>query len=322
MRVLITGASGFVGSMLLPRLLAEGHELRALARDPTRVELPADSPIEVVRGDVLSDEGLSAALRDIEVAYYLIHSMETLPAGTAQTSSRSAEAAEAFPERERRSAENFAAAAHRAGVRRIVYLGGLLPAEHANSRHLESRANVERILLEAVPDSVALRASIVIGARSRSFRFLVRLVERMPILALPSWQRFRTRPIDARDINELLVSAGTTLTAAGRSLDVAGPDTLTYGEMVRQIADLMLVNRPAFALKVSLTPLTAAVAAALAGEDPQLIRPLMEGLQSDVLPSPGRPDAAEVLGVHTHSFAAAVEHALGEWEAVESLRAR
>lgn len=314
MRILLTGASGFVGAQLLPRLLAEGHGVRALARDPRRVQRQTSGEFEVVRGDALSGAGLDEALRDMDVAYYLIHSMER--------SRQNAEAAGSFAERERRSAELFAGAARRAGVNRIVYFGGLLPQRGAPSRHLASRGKVEEILLEAVPGSVALRASIVIGARSRSFRLLVRLVERMPVLALPSWQRFRTRPVDARDVNELLARAASAPRLAGASLDVVGRDTLTYGEVVQRIADLMLVNRPVVRLRVSMTPLAAPLAAALAGEDPALILPLMEGLRGDLLPAPGRLDAAAVLGVRLHSFDAAVEHALGEWEATESLRAR
>src|SRR5665213_1651498 len=111
-----------------------------------------------------------------------------------------------FAQRERLAARTFADASTRAGVKRIVYLGGLLPRDRTASRHLASRERVERILLQAVPDSVALRASIVIGARSRSFRFLVRLVERLTVLTLPAWRAFRTQPIDGRDITALYTS--------------------------------------------------------------------------------------------------------------------
>src|SRR6185312_277252 len=144
----------------------------------------------------------------------------------------------------RQAAESFAAAAARAGVQAIVYLGGLIPADAPPSSHLASRLEVERILLEAAPQSVELRASIVIGAASRSFRFLVRLVERMPVIPLPAWRDHRTQPIDGRDVLAFLVRAGTAPAAAGRSLDIAGPDVLTYGEMVTRIADLMHVGRP------------------------------------------------------------------------------
>ncbi|HEV3323581.1 MAG TPA: NAD-dependent epimerase/dehydratase family protein [Solirubrobacteraceae bacterium] len=335
MRILLTGASGFIGSALAPTLLAEGHELRAFSREPARVhaalaaydgrgasvlttwdpqtarDATVVEAIEVVRGDVLTGEGLARALAGVEVAYYLIHSMEdTL--GSASPGG--------FAERERVAACTFATHAQRAGVKRIVYLGGLLPRSGRVSRHLASRAEVEQILSEHVPDSVALRASIVIGARSRSFRLLVRLVERMPVLTLPAWRRFRTQPIDVRDTIEMLAAAARLASVGGRTLDIGGPEPLTYEEMMRRIAELLLLPRPMLGVGVTMTPLTAHLAAALAGEDPALVLPLMEGLQGDLLPA--HDHAAELLGVELHSFDNAVECALREWEAAEPLVAR
>jgi uncharacterized protein YbjT (DUF2867 family) len=214
----------------------------------------------------------------------------------------------------------FGAAAQRAGVARIVYLGGLVPPTGPASRHLASRLAVEETLLEAVPGSVALRASIVIGARSRSFRFMVRLVERLPVLTLPAWERYRTQPIDARDVAEMLVAAAREPAVGGRSLDVGGPDVVSYGEMLKRIAELMVVDRPAVNMGVSLTPIAARVAAAIAAEDAELVVPLMESLEGDLLPAEDH--AGELLGVSLHGFDAAVEHALREWEAVEPLAAR
>jgi uncharacterized protein YbjT (DUF2867 family) len=328
MRILVTGASGFVGSLLTPRLCSEGHQVRALGRDPARVRRAlsppprarAGAPPEVLRGDLLTGDGLDAALDGVELAYYLVHSMERAPVASAS-----------FSVRERLAAENFAAGARRAGVARIVYLGGLVPHWSApagrrpasagipSSRHLASREEVERILLAAVPDSIALRASIVIGARSRSFRLLVRLVERMPVLALPGWQRFRTQPIDARDVIEMLV-ASADAALGRRRLEIGGPDVLSYGEMLTGIAELMLLGRPPLRLRVNMKALTARIAAAIAGEDPELVIALMEGLQGDLLPAEDR--AAELLGVRLHTFDAAVEHALAEWERSERLAAR
>jgi uncharacterized protein YbjT (DUF2867 family) len=305
MRVLLTGASGFIGALLAPRLQARGHDVRALAREPSRVQ----AALPVVCGDAISGAGLLEALDGVEVAYYLIHSMERAGTGVGP-----------FQERERLAAENFAAAAADRGVRRIVYLGGLLGGRGEQaSRHLASRERVEHVLLAAVPDSVALRASIVIGARSRSFRLLVHLVERMRVLALPAWRHYRTQPIDERDIAEMLVSAAGA-DVGGRSLDVGGPDVLSYGEMIARIADLMLVHRPAMGIGVSANPITARLAAAIASEDPDLVVPLMESLHGDLLPADD--GAAELLGVRLHTFDAAVEHALGEWEATEPLAAR
>jgi uncharacterized protein YbjT (DUF2867 family) len=326
MRILVTGASGFVGSLLVPRLRADGHSIVAVGRDTARVNAalavtshhtPAGE-LELRRVDVLSGAGLLDAMAGVEVAYYLIHSMERTPMSDVS-----------FVERERIAAETFAEAAVMAGVRRVVYLGGLVPkagpqdggarAGGAASRHLASRREVEEILMGAVADSLALRASIVIGARSRSFRLLVRLVERMPVLTLPAWQRFRTQPIDARDIVEMLAACAHAQPAT-RSLDAGGPDILTYGEMLTRIAELMLVHRPAIRFKVNLTPVAARVAAAIASEDPNLVVPLMEGLQTDLLLDERR--TAEQLQVPLHSFDSAVEHALGEWERFEPLAAR
>jgi uncharacterized protein YbjT (DUF2867 family) len=359
MRILVTGASGFAGSRLIPRLRSDGHVVRALARDPSRVDLAAitsgssdDPPLEVLTGDVLTGEGLTAALTGIEVAYYLIHSMER--SSTSAHAEGPSRRATPFPERERRAAENFATAAAAAGVRRIVYLAGptagwttataaataitLVASRGAAQRmsrreatialspHLRSREAVERILRAGVPDTVALRASIVIGARSRSLRFMVRLVERMPVLALPSWRFYRTRPIDARDVTDMLAGAATVSAVAASSLDIGGPDILSYGEMLQRIAELMLLGRPVLGLGVSATPFTARVAAAIAEEDPELVSALMESLQGDLLPGGADGEshlrAAELLGVELHSFNAAVECALREWEAVEPLAAR
>ena len=306
MRILVTGITGYVGGALAPPLLAEGHEVRGLARDPARCTLPG---VECVRGDAVTGAGLDEALDGVEVAYYLIHSMEKLAAAPAEP------AASDFAAREERSAANFAEAAQRAGVERVVYLGGPVPQDAPISPHLASRLAVERMLLEAVPASVALRASVVIGARSRSFRFLVRLVERMPVIPLPPWSASRTRPIDGRDVLAFLARAAVVEEAGGRSLDIAGPDVLTWGEMIERIRDLMIVGRPGVRLGFSLTGLASRVGAAIAGEDPEFIGALMGSLGHDLLPRDQ--DAPALLGVRPHRFDRAVEHALREWEELE-----
>ena len=196
-----------------------------------------------------------------------------------------------------------------------------MPAGGPASDHLASRLEVEQILLEAAPCSVALRASIVIGAGSRSFRFLVRLVERLPVLALPAWHVNRTRPIDERDMVELLARAATNDSVCGQSLDVGGPDLVSYGELIHRIADHMLVHRPTINFsRWTVTPIASRISASIAGEKHELIGPLMESLDRDLLPRDNR--AAELLNVRLHSLDAAIEHALRDWEATEQLAAR
>jgi uncharacterized protein YbjT (DUF2867 family) len=308
MRILVTGVSGYVGAALAPALARAGHEVRGFARSPERVAAAGVSLDDLVTGDVLTGAGLEEALDGVEVAYYLIHSMEGAAGG-------------AFPEQEHLAGERFAQAATTAGVRRIVYLGGLVPQEGAVSRHLASRLAVEEALLAGAPESIALRASIVIGARSRSFRFLVRLIERLPVLALPAWRVNRTRPIDGRDVLAYLVATATAdASLSGRSWDIAGPDVMTYEQLIERIAESMLVDRPKLGLGFALTPVAAPLAAAVAGEDPALIEPLMEGLEHDLLPRDD--DAAGAFGIRLHSFDAAVERALREWEMTEEVAAR
>ena len=301
---LLTGASGYVGGRLLRRLVEEGRTVRALARTPERVDyLPG---VEAVEGDLLTGAGVERALEGIRTAYYLVHSME---AGD-----------DHFAGRDRRAAAAFGAAAAAAGVERIVYLGGIAPAARP-SPHLASRLEVEDILLDAVPGSTALRASIVIGAGSSSFRVLVRLVERLRVLPLPRWRTNRTQPIDERDVIDYLARTPLVPAAAGRSLDVAGPDVVSYAEMIERIAELMGVGRLPVGLGASLTPPASAVVAAVSGQPLELVRPLMESLESDILPR--EPNVAPRLyGLRLRPFERAVEHALAEWEALEPLGAR
>jgi uncharacterized protein YbjT (DUF2867 family) len=303
-QALVTGATGFVGGKLIPALQRDGIAVRAFARNPSRV----DADVPVVRGDAVSGEGLDEALEGVDVAYYLIHSMEPGTDG-------------ALAQRELRSIENFVAAGARQGVRRAVYLGGPVPRAGVPSRHLASRLAVEEALLAGFDEAIALRASIIVGAGSRSFRFLVRLVERLRALPLPGWRDFRTRPIDERDVIAILVAAARRPEVdGGLSLDIAGRDELTYGEMIERIADLMLVGRMPVRIGFTATAVASRVAAAIAGEDHALIGPLMEGLTGDLLPRDDR--AAALFGVRLHSFDAAVEHALREWELSEPLAAR
>ena len=304
---LITGATGYIGSRLLRRLVADGRPVRALARQPERLEaLPG---VEAVQGDLLSGAGLAGALDGCRSAYYLVHSMEAGSNGAA------------FAARDRQAAEAFGRAAAAAGLERVVYLGGIAPASGASSPHLRSRLEVERILLDAVPASTALRASIVVGAGSSSFRVLVRLVERLRVLPMPAWRENRTQPIAERDVIDILARAPEIAAVAGRSLDVAGPDVISYGDMVELIAEEMGVGRLPLGFGASFTPPASAVVAAVTGQPVELVRPLMESLESDILPRDAS-EAWRLFGLRPLSFERAVRRALSEWERREPLAAR
>ncbi len=300
---IVVGATGYVGRQLVERLAAEGRPVRALARDPSRVE---ERPgVKAVKADLLSGEGLEDALGGCSSAYYLVHSME---------------ADGDFADRDRRAARRFVRTARAVGVERAVYLGGIVPPGGPRSRHLASRLEVEEILLEGLPRSTALRASIVVGSGSASFRILVRLVERLRVLPLPAWQRNRTQPVAERDAVEYLARTPLVPEAEGRSLDVAGPDLLSYRGIIERIADLMGIGRTPVTLRGTQTRATSAVVARVTGAPLELVRPLMESLESDLLP---RDESARALyGLRPTPFDRAVNRALRRWELDEELAAR
>jgi uncharacterized protein YbjT (DUF2867 family) len=303
MNILVTGITGYIGSRLAWSLSDHGHAVRGFSRRPSGAgQLP------VVTGDALTGAGLDEALQATDVAYYLMHSLEPSSDGS-------------LGRRELRAAENFARAARAAGTERVVYLGGLVPVHGPRSPHLASRLAVEETLLDAAPCAVALRASIVIGMGSRSFRILVRLVERMPVIPLPAWRTMRTSPVDERDMIEILVRSATSPEVCGRHVDVAGSEVLAYGELIERIRDHLLLGRPTVSFKrLTITPVVSRVAAVIAGEDHGLLGPLMESLQTDLVPS--SPTAGDLLGVRLHSLDASIERALREWETLEPLAAR
>ncbi len=294
--VLVTGASGYVGSRLTPQLLGDGHRVRGFVRDADKLE---SRDIEVAEGDAETGEGLREAMEGVDVVFFLIHAMD----GGAE-----------FGETERQTAEHTVEAAQAHSVRRVVYLGGVLPEEDRSggSEHLESRREVEDLLLDGFPEAVALRASMLIGAGSASFDLLAGLVERLPLLALPAWQDNRTAPIDERDAIEYLVRSATLDLAgdARRTFDIGGPEEMTYGTMVERIAALAGRERPSVRLPVSATPVASRVAAATTGQEHALVEPLMRSLEYDLIPDTTAADAA--FGLRPRGFDESVRWALAE----------
>lgn len=305
MRILVTGVSGYVGAALIGRLEQARHSVRGVTRQPERLKVAVK---DLVVANIAEDEGLDQALENIDVAYYLVHSMETA-VGTQ------------FAQVEQRSAENFVRACERAGVKRIVYLGALVPTG-VPSPHIASRQAVETVFVSSAVETVALRASIVIGAHSRSFRLLVSLIERLPVIGLASWHSKSTQPIDERDLLNYLVTAATISSAVCRQpWDLVGPDTVTYSELVDLIRDRLLIARPIIKFNQQFQTLTSVLAAQLASEDSTLTRALIESLNYDLV-SHTPTKASKAFGVRLHTLSSAVEHALRVLEEEEVIRAR
>jgi len=297
--VLVTGATGYVGGRLVPRLLAAGYRVRVLARDPARLSgRPWRERVEVVAGDVLRPETLPPALGGVAAAYYLIHSM----AGHGD-----------FPDRDRAAAGAFAAAAHDAGLAQIVYLGGLGDPEGELSAHLRSRqATGEALRAGGVPVT-ELRAAVIVGAGSLSFEMIRYLAERVPWMICPRWVYTRIQPIAIDDVLAYLVAALETPACRGAIVEIGGADVVTYGEMLLVYArarglSRWLVPVPVLTPRLSsfwvhwVTPIPAAIA-----------RPLIEGLRNEVVV---RSDEARRLfpDIAPVSYAAAVRLALAKLE--------
>lgn len=286
--VLLTGASGFVGGALLPALVEIGS-LRCLVRDATRLEEGYRSL--AVEADLADVDSLEPALVGMDEVYYLVHSME--PGGD-----------EGFSERDRVAAENYVGMAREAGVKRTIYLGGV-SAEDDESEHLASRREVEGLLRKASPEFVSLRASMIVGANSASFGTLVRLVSRLPVLALPDWRSRSTQPIAIADVVACLVKARDVEPGV---YEIAGPDKVTFEEMTEVIADLLGDTHRSIPLPFSNPRLEAAVASMVTGENRELLEPLMAGLDSDLIVE--RNQAQDVFGITPTPFVDAAREAV------------
>jgi len=220
-RILLTGASGYVGGRLLRALEARGCQVRCLARRPEALRERAAPSTEIVRGDVLDRESLEAALRGITTAYYLIHSMGS---------------DESFETADREAARSFAAAADAAGVSRIIYLGGLGSGDGALSPHLRSRQEVGRILAESGVPVLEFRASIIIGSGSLSFEMIRSLVERLPVMVTPKWVKVPAQPIAIDDVLEYLTAALERPAGESRIYEIGGADQVSYADIMRAYA--------------------------------------------------------------------------------------
>ena len=222
MHILIMGATGYIGGRLAPSLVDAGHDVRCLSRRPAKLHgVPWADAVEVVAGDALDAPSLATAMAGIDVVFYLVHSIGT---------------GASFEESDRRAAHNTAEAAATAGVHRIVYLGGIVPKGEQASPHLASRAEVGQILLDGSVPAVVLQAGVIIGSGSASFEMLRYLTERLPVMVTPKWVRSLVQPIAVRDVLSYLVGALDLPEDTDRRFDIAGPDVLSYRDMMQRYA--------------------------------------------------------------------------------------
>jgi len=301
LRCLVTGASGYIGGRLVPQLLGAGYAVRCMARDPGKLrDRPWSGSVDVAVADATDAVAVRRALQGIDVAYYLIHSLGT---------------GASFEQRDRAAARIFATAALSAGVRRIVYLGGIVSGNARDlSPHLRSRGEVGDILLASGVPTAALQAAVIIGSGSASFEMLRYLTERLPAMVTPKWVNTRIQPIAVRDVLRYLVGCAELPAGVSRRFDIGGPDVLTYAQMMRRYAAVAGL-RPRVLLAVPLlTPRLSSLWVGLVTPVPTgLAMPLVESLRNEVICTEHDiakylPDPPEGLLSLDHAIALALRH--------------
>ena len=278
---LVTGASGYIGGRLVPELLDAGYRVRCLARTPNKLrDHPWRDRVEVVRGDVVSGDGLAEALAGVDAAYYLVHSMG---------------GGNGFVRTDAEGAERFAEAAGAAGTGRLVYLGGLAPQDTELSEHMASREEVGRILLAGPVPAVVLRAAVILGSGSASFEMLRHLTERLPAMTTPRWVRSRVQPVAVRDVLRLLVRADELPGETNRPFDIGGPEVLSYADMIQRFAAAAGLSRRLIIPVPVLSPgLSSLWVGLITPVPPSVARPLVESLRHDAVA--GEDDLAAAVG--------------------------
>lgn len=268
-RVLVTGASGYIGGRLIPELLARGYQVRALVRgdaDALNTIFPLS---EVVAADILEPSQLDSALDGIDTAYYLIHSLYLGP--------------DEFETADIQAARNFRRAAELKGIKRIIYLGGLGDIRYPLSSHLQNRMEVAEELMKGRVPVTILRAAIIIGSGSASYEIIHHLVKRLPVIVIPHWAKNTCQPISIRDVIKYLVGALETPEMTGRSFDIGGPDVLTYKDMLKVFANILHKKILFQPIPLSIMAFYSYAVSLLTPVPNTIVRCLIEGLKNEVI---------------------------------------
>ena len=302
-RILVSGATGYVGGRLVPCLLQEGYEVRCFVRSERRLRAqPWGDRVEIAVGDALNPADLDKAMEGIDAAYYLIHSLGT---------------GDDFAERDRTLATNFSEAAEKNGVGRILYLGGMKPKGKQQSKHLLSRMETGDHLRDGSVPVTEFRAAQIVGSGSLSFELVRYLTERIPVLICPKWVSTPTQPIAIRNVLQYLMAALETPESAGQIIEIGGADVLTYGEMFDRYAKVRGLQRPLVPVPFFTPWLSSHWVGLVTPIANSIARPLIEGLDNEV--TVDNPEHAAKLfpDVHPIPFEAALRLALRRAESDE-----
>lgn len=291
--ILITGANGFIGRRLTKKLLAHGYHVRGLVR---KASPHTQGGVETVTGDLLVPSTLPAAMDGVDTAFYLVHSMAGGRAG--------------FEHRDHDAAENFVKAAEKAGVRRVIYLGGLGETGDELSEHLKSRLEVASILRSGKFATTFLRAAVIVGAGGASFELVRGLVKRLPVMITPRWVSTKCQPIAVNDVIDYLAGCLSDDRTAGRTFDIGGPEIITYREMMERFARLEGKHLLIIPVPVLTPKLSSYWVALFSPVPPSVSMPLIEGLSNEVICREN--SIRELIPLQLTPYDMAVQQALAE----------